>query len=45
MYKIIQVLMKLVDLLPSDSDFIAQLTKKLAPPMVRQLIKYNLFYR
>ncbi|PAV83754.1 hypothetical protein WR25_13322 isoform B [Diploscapter pachys] len=33
----VKVLMKLVDLLPNDSDFIAQLTKKLAPPMVTLL--------
>ncbi|CAI4231072.1 unnamed protein product [Auanema sp. JU1783] len=33
----VKVLMKLVDLLPSDSDFINQLTKKLAPPMVTLL--------
>uniref|UniRef100_A0A1I7XT09 AP complex subunit beta n=1 Tax=Heterorhabditis bacteriophora TaxID=37862 RepID=A0A1I7XT09_HETBA len=36
----VKVLMKLVDLLPSDSDFINQLTKKLAPPMVF-FVKYN----
>ncbi|KJH52534.1 adaptin region [Dictyocaulus viviparus] len=29
----VKVLMKLVDMLPSDSEFINQLTKKLAPPM------------
>ncbi|EPB71043.1 adaptin region [Ancylostoma ceylanicum] len=33
----VKVLMKLVDMLPSDSDFINQLTKKLAPPMVTLL--------
>jgi len=29
--------MKLIELLPRDSDFIGQLTKKLAPPMVTLL--------
>lgn len=33
----VKVLMKLVDMLPSDSEFINQLTKKLAPPMVTLL--------
>ncbi|KAK5964487.1 AP complex subunit beta [Trichostrongylus colubriformis] len=36
----VKVLMKLVDMLPSDSEFINQLTKKLAPPMVF-FVKYN----
>ena len=36
----VKVLMKLVDLLPNDSDFIAQLTKKLAPPMVGRFFYY-----
>ncbi|KAK0400049.1 hypothetical protein QR680_003325 [Steinernema hermaphroditum] len=33
----VKVLMKLVNMLPENSDFIAQLTKKLAPPMVTLL--------
>ncbi|KAK6028184.1 adaptin region [Ostertagia ostertagi] len=33
----VKVLMKLVDMLPPDSEFINQLTKKLAPPMVTLL--------
>ncbi|CAD6187762.1 unnamed protein product [Caenorhabditis auriculariae] len=33
----VKVLMKLVEMLPNDSDFITQLTKKLAPPMVTLL--------
>ncbi|CAI2347497.1 unnamed protein product [Caenorhabditis sp. 36 PRJEB53466] len=33
----VKVLMKLIDMMPADSDFIAQLTKKLAPPMVTLL--------
>uniref|UniRef100_A0A183DG22 Adaptin_N domain-containing protein n=1 Tax=Gongylonema pulchrum TaxID=637853 RepID=A0A183DG22_9BILA len=33
----VKVLMKLVEMLPENSDFIGQLTKKLAPPMVTLL--------
>ncbi|TKR77769.1 hypothetical protein L596_018682 [Steinernema carpocapsae] len=33
----VKVLMKLVNMLPDNSEFIAQLTKKLAPPMVTLL--------
>uniref|UniRef100_A0A1I7TNL2 Adaptin_N domain-containing protein n=1 Tax=Caenorhabditis tropicalis TaxID=1561998 RepID=A0A1I7TNL2_9PELO len=33
----VKVLMKLIDMMPADSDFITQLTKKLAPPMVTLL--------
>ncbi|GMT20727.1 hypothetical protein PFISCL1PPCAC_12024 [Pristionchus fissidentatus] len=33
----VKVLMKLIEMLPADSDFIASLTKKLAPPMVTLL--------
>ncbi|KAL4003750.1 Adaptin N terminal region family protein [Acanthocheilonema viteae] len=33
----VKVLMKLVDMLPESSEFIGQLTKKLAPPMVTLL--------
>ncbi len=32
-----QVLMKLMELLPSDGDFVTGLCKKLAPPMVTLL--------
>ncbi|GMS89649.1 hypothetical protein PENTCL1PPCAC_11824 [Pristionchus entomophagus] len=33
----VKVLMKLIEMLPADSEFIASLTKKLAPPMVTLL--------
>ncbi|CAI5444670.1 unnamed protein product [Caenorhabditis angaria] len=33
----VKVLMKLIDIMPADSEFITQLTKKLAPPMVTLL--------
>lgn len=33
----VKVLMKLVEMLPESSEFIGQLTKKLAPPMVTLL--------
>ncbi|CAJ0580989.1 unnamed protein product, partial [Mesorhabditis spiculigera] len=33
----VKVLMKLIEQLPNDSDFITQLTRKLAPPMVTLL--------
>lgn len=33
----IKVLMKLMEMLPTDSDFVTTLTKKLAPPLVTLL--------
>jgi vesicle coat complex subunit len=33
----VKVLMKLMEMLPSDSDFVTTLTKKLAPPLVTLL--------
>jgi vesicle coat complex subunit len=33
----VKVLMKLINLLPENSDFVNQLNKKLAPPMVTLL--------
>jgi vesicle coat complex subunit len=33
----VKVLMKLMEMLPADSDFVSTLTKKLAPPLVTLL--------
>jgi vesicle coat complex subunit len=33
----VKVLMKLMEMLPADSDFVTTLTKKLAPPLVTLL--------